>query len=152
MIHKASVSIPLSDQEQIQELGRILDLGTPALVSATGERMELPHRVYDVLKDVVHNMEKGCAISLIPEKQQVSTQRAADILGVSRPHLVSLLESDKIPYHHTGKHRRLFLEDIFGYLHKRDANRRRILNALAVESTESGIYEGTPIPEGGSDE
>ncbi len=108
--------------------------------------------MYDVLKDVVRSMEKGRAISLIPEKQQVSTQRAADILGVSRPHLVSLLEANKIPYHFTGKHRRLFLEDVFAYTHRRDTNRRKILQALALESKESGMYEGTPIPEGGSDE
>lgn len=152
MLLEASLSIPSSEQEQIRELGRILQLGTPALVGADGERICLPASVYEVLKEVVYNMQQGNAISLFPEQQQLTTQSAANLLGVSRPHFVKLLEMKKIPYYFVGNHRRVYLKDVLAYAKQRDAERHIALKYLAKEAEEAGMYEGIPIPEGGSDE
>jgi len=97
-------------------------------------------------------MQLGRAIVLIPENQQLTTQRAADLLGVSRPHLVKLLESGKLPYHKVGSHRRIYLKDFVGYQKRRDAERRASLDRIAREAFESGLYDRTGMPEGGQDE
>src|SRR5262245_32769033 len=109
------VAVPESEQFQIRELNRMLQLGTPALVASDGERLELPDAVFRLLKDIARNMQLGRAVVLIPENQQLTTQRAADLLGVSRPHLVKLLETGELSYHKAGSHRRVFLKDLLAY-------------------------------------
>ncbi|MCC6394691.1 MAG: helix-turn-helix domain-containing protein [Bryobacterales bacterium] len=146
------VVLPESDEGQIRELHRMLQLGSPALVGADGERLELPNAVYRLLKDIARNMQLGRAIVLIPENQQLTTQRAADLLGVSRPHLIKLLEAGDLPYHKAGSHRRIYLKDLIAYQKRRDAERKAALDRIAREAFESGLYDRTGIPEGGEDE
>jgi excisionase family DNA binding protein len=146
------VTLPESDEAQIRELHRILQLGAPALVGADGERLELPKAVFRLLKDIVRNMQLGRAIVLIPENQQLTTQRAADLLGVSRPHLIRLLESGELAYHKVGSHRRIYLKDLLVYQRRRDVERKAALDRIAREAFESGLYDRTGIPEGGEDE
>lgn len=148
----ATVTMPPSEAEQVQELYRILQLGTPALVGPNGERLELPESVYHILKDVVRNMRAGRAITLVPEKQQLTTQSAANLLGFSRPHLIKLLEAGTIPFQKVGQHRRILLRDVIAFQKQRDADRRTALDKLARDEYEAGTYTGTGIPEGGSDE
>jgi excisionase family DNA binding protein len=130
----------------------MLQLGTPALVGADGERLELPSAVFRLLKDIVRNMQLGRAIVLIPENQQLTTQRAADLLGVSRPYLIRLLENGVLPHHKVGSHRRIYLKDLLAYQKRRDAERKVALDRIAKEAFESGLYDRTEIPEGGQDE
>lgn len=146
------VVLPDSDERQIRELHRMLQLGSPALVGADGERLELPNAVYRLLKDIVRNMQLGRAIVLIPENQQLTTQRAADLLGVSRPHFIKLLEAGDLPYHKVGSHRRIYLKDLIAYQKRRDSERKAALDRIAREAFESGLYDRTGIPEGGEDE
>jgi excisionase family DNA binding protein len=144
--------LPPSEEEQVRELGRLLQLGAPALVGPKEERLELPESVYQILKEVVRNMMAGRAITLVPQKQQLTTQSAANFLGFSRPHLIKLLDSGIIPFEKVGQHRRLRLKDVLAFQKKRDAERRAGLNDLARAELAEGMYEGTAIPEGGSDE
>jgi excisionase family DNA binding protein len=146
------VTLPESEQAQIQGLNRMLEAGAPALVSADGQRMNLPDAVFRLLKDIVRNMQLGRAIVLVPENQQLTTQRAADLLGVSRPYLIKLLEGGELPYHKVGSHRRIFLKDLVAYQKQRHAERRAALDQIAREAFESGLYDRTGIPEGGEDE
>ncbi len=146
------IALPESEDAQIRELNRMLQGGTPALIGADGEKVELPHAVFRLLKDIVRNMQLGRAIVLIPENQQLTTQRAADLLGVSRPHLIKLLESGELPYHKAGSHRRIYLRDLVAYKKRRDAERKEALNRIAKEAYEAGLYDRTGMPEGGEDE
>ncbi|NWF83596.1 MAG: helix-turn-helix domain-containing protein [Bryobacteraceae bacterium] len=146
------VVLPESDEAQIRELHRMLQLGSPALVGAGGERLELPNAVYRLLKEIARNMQLGRAIVLIPENQQLTTQRAADLLGVSRPHLIKLLEAGELPFHKVGSHRRIYLKDLIAYQKRRDVERKAALDRIAREAFESGLYDRTGIPEGGEDE
>ncbi|MFN0167139.1 MAG: helix-turn-helix domain-containing protein [Bryobacteraceae bacterium] len=130
----------------------MLQLGTLSFVGAGGERLELPSVVLRLLKDIVRNMQLGRAIVLVPENQELTTQRAADLLGVSRPHLIKLLEAGELPYHKAGSHRRVYLHDLAAYQRRRDAERKAALNRIAKEAFESGLYDRTGIPEGGEDE
>jgi excisionase family DNA binding protein len=144
--------MPESEEAQVRELNRLLRAGVPALVGAAGERLELPDSVYQLLKDIVRNMQLGRAVVLVPENQQLTTQRAADVLGVSRPHLIKLLESGELPYHKVGSHRRIYLKDVIAYQKRRDAERKAALNRMAREAFEAGLYDRTGIPEGGEEE
>ena len=127
------VTLPESDEAQLLELNRMLQLETPALVGANGERLELPNAVFRLLKEIVRNMQLGRAIVLIPENQQLTTQRAADLLGVSRPHLIKLLESEELPYHKVGSHRRIYLKNLLAYQKRRDVERKAALDRIAKE-------------------
>jgi len=89
---------------------------------------------------------------LISENQQLTTQRAADLLGVSRSHLIKLLEAGELPYHRAGRHRRVYLKDLVAYQKRRDAERKSALDHIAGDAFESGLYERTGIPDGGEDE
>jgi excisionase family DNA binding protein len=151
MLHEP-IALPESEGTQIRELNRMLQGGTPALVGAGGEKLELPDAVFRLLKDIVRNMQLGRAIILIPENQQLTTQRAADLLGVSRPHLIKLLEAGELPYHKAGSHRRIYLRDLVAYQKRRDAERKRALDRIAKEAYEAGLYDRTGIPDGGEDE
>jgi len=151
MLHEP-IALPESDEAQIRELNRMLRLGTPALIGADGERLELPDAVYRLLKDIARNMQLGRAIVLIPENQQLTTQRAADLLGVSRPYLIQLLEAGKLPHHKVGSHRRVYLKDLIAYQKRRDAERKAALDSIAKDAFESGLYDRTGVPDGGEDE
>ena len=105
------------------ELNRLLQLGSPALVAADGEWMELPGAVFRLFKDIARNMQLGRAIVLVPGNQQLTTQRASGLLGVSRPHLIKMLEAGELPYHKSGSHWRIYLKDLAAYQKRRDARR-----------------------------
>ena len=148
----STVTMPPSEEEEILELHRLLQLGTPALVGPHDERFNLPESIYHILKDVVRNMKAGKAITLIPKNQQLTTQSAANLLGFSRPHLIKLLEEGAIPFQKVGLHRRILLNDLLEFQRKRDAARRKALGDLAKQEYAEGGYEGGGVPEGGSDE
>jgi len=74
------------------------------------------------------------------------------LLGVSRPHLIRLLESGNLPYHKAGSHRRVYFKDLIAYQKRRDAERKAALNRIAKEAFEFGLYDRTAMPEGGEDE
>jgi len=146
------IALPESEGAQIRDLNRLLQGGVPALVGAGGEKLELPDTVFRLLKDIVRNMQLGRAGMLIPENRQLTTQRAAGLLGVSRPHLIKLLEAAELPYHKVGSHRRIDLRDVVAYRKRRDAERKQALDRIAKEAYEAGLYDRTGMPEGGEDE
>lgn len=146
------ITLPQTEQQQVQDLERMLHLGVPALVSPSGERIELPHTVYEVLSRVVGFMAHGQSVTLIPDKQVVTTQRAADLLGMSRPFFIKLLEAGVMAHHRVGNQRRVYLRDVLEFAKKRDEERHAALDRIARDAFDAGLYERNVIPEGGSDE
>lgn len=146
------VTMPPSEREQVRELSRMLQLGKAALVSPDDERINLPESVYSLLRDAVRHLASGRNVTLVSRKHELTTQRAANMLGFSRPHLIKLLDAGVIPFQKVGLHRRVTLEDLLAFQKRRDAARKDALNSLARDEFESGSYEGTAIPSGGSDE
>ncbi len=114
-----------------------------ALLGPDGEQVPLPIEVYQLLMNVVHSLGEGKAITLAPVSQRLTTQQAAELLGVSRPTLVKLLDEGEIPYEQptSGRHRRLLLRDVIEYRDRRRANRRRILADMTASASEDGLYE-----------
>jgi len=84
-----------------------------------------------LMMELLRHIGRGDAVTLVPFGQMLTTQQAADILNVSRPYLVSLLEKKDIPHTKVGRHRRVRAEDLFSYKEERDSNRSKALSDLA---------------------
>jgi excisionase family DNA binding protein len=77
--------------------------------------------VHRVLRQVVEAMRQGLAVTVAPQSLVLTTQQAADLLGVSRPTLIKLLDQDRIGYERIGTHRRVQLRDLLAYRDQRRA-------------------------------
>lgn len=96
----------------------------------------LPPALTHLLLDLLGHIGRGDAVRLLPVHQMLSTQQAADILNVSRPHLISLLDRVAIPHVLVGRHRRIRSQDLFAYKQARDARRGAALANLAESDSE----------------
>lgn len=85
-------------------------------------------------------MAHGQDVTLIPNQQAISTQRSTDILGMSRPFFIKLLETRVMPYHRFGNQRRIYLRDVLEFGRKRDQERLAALDCLSRDAFESGLY------------
>ena len=112
-----------------------------ALRGCNGETddLVLPGHVLQILLDVLSEISKGNAISLIPHHQEVSTQEAANLLNVSRPFLVGLLEKREIPFRKVGVHRRVLLRDVLAYKEDIDNQRTQALDELGALSQDEDM-------------
>lgn len=80
---------------------------------------------------LLRHVGSGRAVTIVPTEEMLTTQRAADLLNVSRPHLIKLLEKQEIAHTMVGRHRRIRAQDLFEYKRKRDADRAEALDDLA---------------------
>lgn len=101
-----------------------------------GGEVTVPKTVVDLLFRIVSNMAEGRSITIISSGEEISTQQAADVLNVSRPHLVKLLERGDIPYKRTGSHRKILLKDVMTYDSKLRRQRKKSLKLLADQAQE----------------
>ena len=84
-----------------------------------------------LLIELLRHLGRGDAVTLVPVSQMLTTQQAADILNVSRPFLISLLDKQEIPHVLVGRHRRIKAEELFAYKRRRDTTRSDALGELA---------------------
>lgn len=103
------------------------------------ETIEIPLKAMKLFTSIVSNMAEGKAISLLATETELTTQQAADILNVSRPHLVKLLEIGEIPFIKVGSHRRVLLNDVLEYEEKLKKERRSNLNALTKAAQDQNL-------------
>lgn len=103
------------------------------------DELVLPGHVVQLLLDILSEMGQGNAISILPIHAELSTQQASNILNVSRPYLVKLLEEGTIPFHKVGSHRRVLAEDLIDYKKSIDEKRNETLDELASMSQELGM-------------
>lgn len=135
-----------------QPLDKLYDLLTQTssesitISRAGGEHMVLPRAILEVLSDVVNAMAQGQAVIIAPVHQLLTTQEAADLLGISRPTFVKLLEKGEIPYERPGRHRRVRLVDVLDYRNRRSTQRRAALDRMVEIAEKSGMYERTARP------
>jgi excisionase family DNA binding protein len=94
----------------------------------------LPLSVFKLLMMALTQMAKGNAVMLLPVNAELTTQKAADLLNVSRPYLIRLLEENKIPFRKVGTHRKILLQDIMLYKLTIDKARLKILDELTQEA------------------
>jgi excisionase family DNA binding protein len=137
------------DPSEAVDLGRLRDRmneifrreGKALLIGpdADEEPTELPASAFEALKFVVEAMAQGQTIVLMPHGTELTTQEAADLLHVSRPHIIKLCDEGVLGHHRVGSHRRLRIEDVLEYRDRRGAERREHLRDLTQRSQE---YEG----------
>lgn len=99
----------------------------------------IPKKAFALLLEVLSNMAEGKSMTLIPSDADISTQQAADILNVSRPHIVKLLETGAIPFKKVGAHRRIELKDLIKYEKKIKAAKEKNLSFLAKQAQELNL-------------
>jgi excisionase family DNA binding protein len=102
----------------------------------SGEAVTIPVVALRLLKDILEEMAKGNGVALLPLHSELSTQQAADLLNVSRPYLIGLLEDGKIPFRLVGNHRRVRLDDLMAYKRLDDQERLRVLGELVAQAQE----------------
>lgn len=134
--------------ESLDEIHEVLHRpGRAALIDEEGNRVDLPTPLFRHLVRVVHLMAERRTVMMIPEDEEFTTQAAANYLGMSRQHLVNLLEAGKIVHHKVGSHRRVKFHDLRVYEARRDAERRNALDGLMDEIDEAGLYDSTHTEE-----
>jgi excisionase family DNA binding protein len=134
---------PDEERENIREVNELLaaSVGTPALVTPGGKKIELSHSVHRVLLEAVQHLSRGVPVQILPLHSYLTTQQAANLLNVSRPYLIGLLENGYIPFHKVGKHRRVLAEDLIVFKDQRDTERRQALQDVIEESEALGLYD-----------
>ena len=151
MVHEA-ISIQPQDNANLRDVSRVLRRGTAKLVGPKGEHATLPKPLYNLLKDIVKSLAEGRSVVLMPQEKQLTTQQAGELLGMSRPYVVRLLDAGEMPYQLVGKHRRISLRDVLAYAKRRSEARRSALDKMARDAYKAGLYDDATIPKGGRDE
>jgi excisionase family DNA binding protein len=127
--HLETYKIPKRSSVRIKVLTKG---GKPETVSIPGSALHL-------LLHMLNEMSQGNAVTLVPSHAEITTQQAANMLNVSRPYLVKLLDEGKIPCRTVGKYRRLRFNDLMAYKRKDDKVRAKILDRLTAEAQKLGM-------------
>jgi len=133
--------LPPEDATSLDPLAALLQQDSARLIAPDGYTVDLPPEVYDVLVDVVAALKSGQAVTVAPMSTRLSTSQAADLLGISRPTLIKLLEDGAIPYEQPRRHRLLRLDDVLRFRDERQRNRTAALAEMTRQAVADGLYE-----------
>ena len=133
-------------QKALRKLNRALagdtDLGeVDVITEGTNEPIRLRRDVAELLREILANTAAGRTVSIVPTSAELTTQQAADLLNVSRPHVVKLLDQGILKGHKVGTHRRLYASDVQDFKHRRALEQRAAADKLAILSDDLGLYE-----------
>ena len=139
------VTLPPEELEGLLNASRFLE-NSPApalLLGPDGQQIELPEQVYKALLNVVKAMSKRQAIAVVSIEKKLTTQDAADFLGISRPTLIKQLESGAIPYEKLpgSRHRRILLANLLDYQSRKREQRRVLFRKMVRDAEEDGLYD-----------
>lgn len=147
-IHETATPTEADSRQARESLERISQLVTSGKSDVSlriqngkqlGADIILPASVLRLLKGILAEMAQGHGVALLPVEAELTTQQAADLLNVSRPYLIRLLEDRKIPFRLVGQHRRVRLDDLLAYKRKDDEERRRVADELTADAQELGM-------------
>ncbi len=146
---RAKTYLPGTDDPQhlediIAELEREFRAGeSMRLVSATGQEITFPGDLFDIVRQVAEVLASGQGVTVIPTDTQLTTQEAADFLGVSRPTLIKYLERSELPHEVVGRHRRVMLADLVTFQERTRVQRQATLRQLARHNQDAGMLDLT---------
>ena len=118
----------------------------PVVVTAAGERYELTTGMADMLVNLLRILANGQAVTIVPRHRLLTTQEAADLLNISRPTLIKILERGDVPYEMRGRHRRIRLDDLLAYQVKLHEQRAEALDEMTRSAQEEGLYDILDVP------
>lgn len=124
------------------EIGRLLNKlpeTDSAHVKLDGQDLVLPRQALILLRDLLADMAQGDAVTVVPLHAEMTTQQAADILNVSRPYLITLLEKGELPYTKVGTHRRIQLKDLMAYKDKIGKQSAKAMDELVSIAQENNL-------------
>lgn len=105
------------------------------------EHVPIPERAVEMLAEILRQMAAGNAIAILPVRQEITTQEAAELMNVSRPYVVALVEKGELPCHKVGSHRRIPLAALLAFKAKADAERDKALDFLVAQAQELKLYD-----------
>ncbi|WP_250213143.1 excisionase family DNA-binding protein [Acrocarpospora catenulata] len=107
---------------------------------AGDEALVLPRDVVTMLAYMLTQLAEGRGVTAMPNHAELTTRQAADLLNVSRPYLIGLLDTGRIPHRLVGRHRRVRFEDLMAYKRQSDTDRRKAADDLIALSEELDLY------------
>lgn len=110
-------------------------------IEETNDRIKIPFKALKLLSEILKSMSEGNPISIVPIATEVTTQKAAEILGCSRPHLVKLLEQGEIDFTMVGRHRRILFEDVIKYKNVMKQKQKKHIIDIMNFDDEIGLYD-----------
>lgn len=142
MMSSAEQQLPSTEMAEISrasavELSRLLadrPDSDRARVKLDGYDLIVPKMALELLRDLLSEMAQGNAVTVVPRHAELTTQEAANLLNVSRPFLVALLESNEIPFRKIGTHRRVLYEDLLAYQREQSARSQSALDELTKQA------------------
>ena len=106
---------------------------------AEGAGVKLPRGLVQFILRILEEAAQGNAVALVPIGRELTSQQAADLLNVSRPYAIRLMEEGKLPFHKVGTHRRVRIEDLLGYRRHTDAARQKALDEMTAFDQKLGL-------------
>ena len=131
-----------AELKEIKELKqKISNINTFFMIKTEGQEIQLPPIIAQVLNEIINILSNNGSLTLIPMDKELTTQQAADILNVSRPYIVKLLQNNEIPYRKVGTHRKILMKELIEYKIKSSANRKAKLSELVNLTQELELYD-----------
>lgn len=147
MATRETTILPPDDEATFRALADGLRNSTvPSLTLADGSTIDLPVDIAEALRSIVEALAQGKAVTVAPQHTTLTTQQAADLLGISRPTFVKRLEEGDIPFSKPGRHRRVRLSDVLAYRDRMRSESSDALDRLAQISQDAGLYESADRP------
>lgn len=109
-------------------------------VTGAAETMHIPRTALTLIRDVLANIAAGQGVAVTPTHAELTTQQAAELLNVSRPHVIKLLNEGNIEYRLVGRHRRILASSLLAYQRNQQADARRAADELAALTEDLGLY------------
>jgi excisionase family DNA binding protein len=109
------------------------------------EPISVPANIFRIFVDMLVEIGNGNTVAVVPVTAELTTQQAADLLNVSRPHLIKLLDEGKLVHRMVGTHRKLLAKDVLGYRDKIAHDRRQALARMVAMDEAAGLYDDEPV-------
>lgn len=122
-------------------LSQLKNDDTEIEIEETNDRIKIPFKALKLLSEILKSMSEGNPISIVPIATEVTTQKAAEILGCLRPHLVKLLEQGEIDFTMVGRHRRILFEDVIKYKNEMKQKQKKHIIDIMNFDDEIGLYD-----------